>query len=46
MVRLLGTGFAAYWRTAKQGDEERQAAEEEPFDGRPMPFESTLIQRS
>jgi len=41
MVCLFGNGFARYWRTVKRSDQARAAAEEEIFDGRPMPLEKT-----
>ncbi len=43
MVRLLGSGFSEYWRVQKRDDQERALAEEEVFDGRPMPFEENAI---
>jgi hypothetical protein len=45
MVRLFGNSFARYWRAAKHDDQARAAAEEEIFEGIPMPFEKTLIRR-
>src|ERR1043166_6411225 len=37
MVRLLGKGFAEYWRAERRADEDRARAEEEIFTGKPMP---------
>jgi hypothetical protein len=42
MVRLLGEGFGRYWRAVKHDDQVRAAAEEEIFEGRPMPLEKML----
>ena len=44
MVRLLGKGFAEYWRAAKHADEDRARAEEEIFTGKPMPPDKTRPQ--
>ena len=41
MVRLLGNSFARYWRAEKQVDQARAEAEEEIFNGKPMPLETT-----
>ena len=41
MVRLLGNSFAQYWRAEKHDNEARAEAEEEIFNGRPMPLEKT-----
>jgi hypothetical protein len=44
--RWMGSDFARYWRTERKRDEAREAAEEEVFDGRPMPLDQTLIRRT
>lgn len=46
MVHLFGDGFGRYWRAVKHDDQLRGAAEEEIFEGRPMPLEKTLIRRT
>ncbi len=46
MQRLLGKGFAEFWRADKHKQTEREAAEEERFNGTPMPFEASLVQRT
>lgn len=46
MVRLFGDGFGRYWCAVKHDDQVRGAAEEEIFEGRPMPLEKTLIRRT
>lgn len=38
MVRLLGSGFADYWRVQRHDEEERAADEETVFSGKPMPL--------
>lgn len=45
MVRLLGRSFAEEWRKEKAVEGAREKAEEEIFDGRPMPIEQTFIHR-
>jgi uncharacterized protein DUF6498 len=45
MVKLFGRSFAEDWRKSKHTEDSREAMEEEIFDGRPMPFEQTRIQR-
>jgi hypothetical protein len=45
MVRMFGRDFAEYWRKTKREETSREAAEEEIFDGRPMPLEQTMIRR-
>ena len=44
MVRLFGSGFAQYWRAEKQVDQARAAAEEEIFNGKPMPLQKAPSQ--
>ena len=44
MVRLFGSGFAQYWRAEKQVDQARAAAEEEIFNGKPMPLQNAPSQ--
>ncbi len=38
MVKLLGSGFADYYRKERQDEDARKAAEEEEFTGMPMPM--------
>jgi hypothetical protein len=45
-VRLSGDSFARYWRAAKHEDQARAAAEEEMFEGKPMPLEKTPNRRT
>jgi hypothetical protein len=44
MVRLLGSGFARYWRAEKRVNQARAAAEEEIFNGKPMPLQKAPSQ--
>ncbi|HSP15206.1 MAG TPA: DUF6498-containing protein [Thermoanaerobaculia bacterium] len=46
MRGVMGKGFAEFWRADKAKEHEREAAEEEKFNGIPMPFEQSLIQRT
>jgi hypothetical protein len=39
MVRLLGAGFADYYRKEREDEDQRKATEEEEFAGTPMPAE-------
>ena len=41
MVRLFGNSFAQYWRAEKHDKQAQAQAEEEIFDGKPMPLEKT-----
>ncbi|HEY3055318.1 MAG TPA: DUF6498-containing protein [Thermoanaerobaculia bacterium] len=44
-VKLFGRSFAEQWRRDKAAETALEKAEEEIFDGRPMPFEQTFIHR-